>query len=569
MIAAVMMTEAIVYSKTQGKELYIAFLDTKKAFDVVWHNSLLRKLYTLGIDGNLWLIAREMYTEMKSQVKWDGLLSREIPIRQGLNQGGVASPNFWKTYENPLFKLLEEMGIGYKIGSIYMGQIILADDKAFLSNSPNQLQVSINTASNYANSERYINGIEKSEVMIMNRRPGSQQHEWSLNGQTMNIAKDYTHIGINRNDEKASLAEATIQKGRRMAYAMMGAGLHGVNGINPCLSYKLWNTYVLSSCTFGLEALLINPKEIKLLLSYERKTFKQFQTFPNNVANEALYILIGALPIDRYIDKKKLTLFGAKARREESPEQLLASRQLAMLPLKSNSWYQGIERLTQKYNLPSAHSVIANPFSKPRWKMLVDQAVDKATTQDLISNCETKSSLRYLNYHSYEIGRPHPVWKSVEPNVRDVERATVKAQLLCGVYRLQAFRAKINQHEISTCPLCKLEPEDRTHFIINCKVLEDTRKTHLEHLKQIFKTQGKLMAWYHISGCKETTTQLILDAEKLRWLVGDHIPSLIEPTTRKLCFDIHKKRSLLIAPGGPAHFQRIRKKKPKPILRRQ
>ena len=34
--------------------LYIAFLDAKPVFDVVCHNSLMRKLFHIGVDGVDW-----------------------------------------------------------------------------------------------------------------------------------------------------------------------------------------------------------------------------------------------------------------------------------------------------------------------------------------------------------------------------------------------------------------------------------------------------------------------------------------------------------------------------------
>jgi hypothetical protein len=565
MIAAVMMTEAISHAKLQKKPLYIAFLDTKKAFDVVWHSSLLRKLYLLGIEGNLWLVAKEMYKNMKAQVKWDGLLSREITIKQGLNQGGVGSPNFWKTYENPLFLLLEQLGIGYNVGSIYMGEIILADDKAFLSSSPYDLQSAIDAASDYANSNRYINGIDKSEVVIFNKRLQDHNHKWTMNGQNMNTTEEYTHIGINRNDETVPVAEAVIKQGRRTTYALMGAGLHGVNGLNPRISYKLWTTYVLSSCTFGLEALQIKTKDLAQILKFERKTLKHIQTLPDNTADEAVYILLGALPIDYYIEKKKLTLFGAIIRREGTPEKELATRQLAMQPLRGNSWFQEIERITHKYKLPSTHRLISNPPSKPKWKMMIDHAVHKEATKQMIEGSKYKTSLKYLNIHAYEVGKAHPVWDTTETNTRDVERAAVKAQLLCGTYRLQAYRHKINQHEISTCPLCKVGADDITHFILKCSALAECREPHMIQLQQMFKGDGMLNTWLYITEYEDSTLQLILDASKYRWLIGETIARLVETISRKLCYDLHKLRSTLVAPGGLAFYQKKRsKKKPKP-----
>ena len=41
-------------------------------------------------------------------VAWEGSLSDEIPIRQGVRQGGKGSPLLYKVFINDLLKVLEE-----------------------------------------------------------------------------------------------------------------------------------------------------------------------------------------------------------------------------------------------------------------------------------------------------------------------------------------------------------------------------------------------------------------------------------------------------------------------------
>ena len=47
--------------------LYIAFLDTKSAFDVVNHGSLMRKLYHMGVEGAPWLLIRSLHEGSESE----------------------------------------------------------------------------------------------------------------------------------------------------------------------------------------------------------------------------------------------------------------------------------------------------------------------------------------------------------------------------------------------------------------------------------------------------------------------------------------------------------------------
>ena len=36
-------------------------------------------------------------------------------------------------------------------------------------------------------------------------------------------------------------------------YSLMGAGLHGINGINPLIAWKLWRTFVVPRMLYGIE----------------------------------------------------------------------------------------------------------------------------------------------------------------------------------------------------------------------------------------------------------------------------------------------------------------------------
>ena len=86
--AALILSECINEAKDRRDQLYVATLDVQKAFDVVNHELLLRKLYLDGIRGNDWLLVQDLYSDMTSAVKWGGHLSSPFSKRQGVRQGG-------------------------------------------------------------------------------------------------------------------------------------------------------------------------------------------------------------------------------------------------------------------------------------------------------------------------------------------------------------------------------------------------------------------------------------------------------------------------------------------------
>ena len=57
------LNQCILESKNNMQDLLLTTLDIQKAFDVVDHNSLLRRLYLDGIHGDDWLLIQDMYAD--------------------------------------------------------------------------------------------------------------------------------------------------------------------------------------------------------------------------------------------------------------------------------------------------------------------------------------------------------------------------------------------------------------------------------------------------------------------------------------------------------------------------
>lgn len=50
--------ECINYYNDSGQNVHVAFLDSNKAFDTVWHDGLLLKIYELGLRSKTWNFTR-------------------------------------------------------------------------------------------------------------------------------------------------------------------------------------------------------------------------------------------------------------------------------------------------------------------------------------------------------------------------------------------------------------------------------------------------------------------------------------------------------------------------------
>ena len=72
--------ETINHMLERGSKVFACFLDVRKAFDTVWIDGLLHKLFTeLGIQGKMWLAIKDLYTDVKARVRFSGTLSKNFP----------------------------------------------------------------------------------------------------------------------------------------------------------------------------------------------------------------------------------------------------------------------------------------------------------------------------------------------------------------------------------------------------------------------------------------------------------------------------------------------------------
>ena len=99
--------ETINHMLERGCKIFSCFLDVRKAFDTVWIDGLLFKLFIeLGVGGRMWLTIKDLYTDVKAPVLYSGSLSRQFKVSQSTGQGRILAPFMYKVYINALLSTL-------------------------------------------------------------------------------------------------------------------------------------------------------------------------------------------------------------------------------------------------------------------------------------------------------------------------------------------------------------------------------------------------------------------------------------------------------------------------------
>ena len=155
-------------------------------------------------------------------------------------------------------------------------------------------------------------------------------HIWKIYGTTLKQADSAVHLGITWENHSTFCTSTVVHErictARRATYALMGAGLHWVNGINPTVSLHLIRTYWVPRLLYGLEATQVLQKDISDISLYYKWLLKQTQHLPDKTADAAVYLMLGKPPIQAEIHRRIFTIFGSIARNYESVENQLAWR---------------------------------------------------------------------------------------------------------------------------------------------------------------------------------------------------------------------------------------------------
>ena len=378
---------------------------------------------------------------------------------------------------------------------------------------------------------RYSFSDNKTKVQITGDKH-CKENTIYLNETPLQVSDEETHLGIQRRSDTSnkSTISARIKTARRTVYSLMGAGMYGLNGINPTVSMKIIEIYIIPRLMYGLECLVITQKELQPMELYYRELLRQIQHLPKSTANPACYLLLGAVPIEALLHIRKLTLFGNILLNKDSVEFQIFERQLATKDNSSHIWVINVKHILEKYDMPSPIQLLFSLGSKNTWKRYVKTKVIQFWYRQLIATAKEMSSLQHLNLDHCEYGIPHPIWETGTDPLQ-IYRACLHIKILVQRYPLKSTR--LVQCSSQTCPCCGLHPETLYHFLLDCQALSDTRTRQLEVI--IF-----LLKEHNITASRENLIHAILDPTHITRR-KDTIMNLYRHA-RSLCLNLHRTR---------------------------
>ena len=215
--------ETIIHVLERGSKVFNCFLDVRKAFDTVWIDGILYKLFSeLGIGGGMSKVIKDLYTNVKAQGLYAGTLSGKIVVSQGTGQGRILVPFMYKVYVNGLLGVLTNHCYAILINGLRIPSPSFADDITLLALHPSFLKPFMSICYKYGIKWRYEFSHSKSGIVTFGE-PKPQHFEsmknrvWLLGNTMVDELYEYKNLGVLKNyvGSFSSNVEDNIDKTRK------------------------------------------------------------------------------------------------------------------------------------------------------------------------------------------------------------------------------------------------------------------------------------------------------------------------------------------------------------------
>lgn len=307
----------------QGRKLYCAFVDYKKAFDTVSRTILWRKLAAQGINGKIFNVIRNLYENAKSCIVVDGNMSDYFETKIGVKQGENLSPLLFSLFLNDIeaffldhsgaslsfIEKLYEKAQPDELLWIKLFIILYADDTVILAENEIDLQQQLDALYEYCRENQLMVNASKTKVMVFARSKARLKNipDFKYGESVLELVDNYTYLGIvfswNGKFDKAKCELAKKAERAMFAIIQKGRKLH----LEIDLMLKLFDSCVLPILLYGSE--VWGYETVDILERVHTKFCKIILRCSKFVHNSVIYAELGRYPIYLEINRRMLNFW--------------------------------------------------------------------------------------------------------------------------------------------------------------------------------------------------------------------------------------------------------------------
>ena len=215
--------------------LSIAWIDYKKAYDMVPHSWIQKCLEMVGAAKNMISIISYSMVNWKTVLTSGGMALGQVDISRGIFQGVSLSPLLFIVIMLPLTLVLRKMRAGYKLAKD-INHLLFVDDLKLYGASKDQLDSLVQVVRIFSQDSKMSFGLDK--CAVLGRKVGSSRIELPDDQHIGEIEEEgYKYLGILQLDQtlntkmKRKITSEYIRRVKKLCRSKLNGG-NLIDGIN-------------------------------------------------------------------------------------------------------------------------------------------------------------------------------------------------------------------------------------------------------------------------------------------------------------------------------------------------
>ena len=252
-----------------GKDLYVCYIDFRKAFDSVWRDGLWSVMRHLGYPEKIVRILEDLYSETLSAVRVNGSITEwfETLVAESCRLAyyrHYCSTYFLKSYT--IARALRNLDIGVVLGGYRLNNLCFADDIVAICNNNQGLDAIVTSMAMESRRMGLNINIDKTETQLIGRYPGPC--DIKLEGQVLNQVEDFFYLGGLISSTGSSQPDVRRRIGLACDAVSRLAKIWKNKAISKATKVQVYETMVLSIIVLQLGNMDIDSKDKQTAKSF-------------------------------------------------------------------------------------------------------------------------------------------------------------------------------------------------------------------------------------------------------------------------------------------------------------
>ena len=300
----------------KGKEVFLAFLDLKAAFDKVPRKVMWETLRKKNVQTKLIRAIKSTFDNVIGCVRMSAQCSNDFKMDMGIKQGDSLSPLLFIAVMDEILKSCKAETPKAVIGHLNLQRVtiqalLFADDVVLISDSEQGLQKAVNEWTKQIKNRGMEMNANKSKVMKISKRGG----ELSIKSGNVQLeqVEDFEYLGtiINQTGSMENEIRNRVRKGNQ-AYYQIKDTIFGKKEISTKTKVRVYKTTVSPTLLYGCETWPLQQKYIDKVTTVEQKCYRKIigKTRRDRVRREATRGKVSQESIRHTVECKQLKWFG-------------------------------------------------------------------------------------------------------------------------------------------------------------------------------------------------------------------------------------------------------------------